>query len=252
MKTSRFVINGHSGKDMVVNLDLPEEGYPKYYAIYVPCFTCTKDIRMAKHIAKRLTSYGVALVRFDFPGLGESDEDFERTSYSTNMLNIRLVAEWLEENFEAPKLGIGHSMGGSAMMKFVQEYDPLEIVVTIAAPSRPDHLRHILKRNVQEAEQTGSSKRTIGGLEFTLTKEFFDDLLANANTYELSKLKKPILVLHSPDDDTVPLDEARVILEEVRGQRSYVMLNNFGHLIMDKKKAQATADIIYNWAKMYL
>src|SRR5690606_16670807 len=104
---------------------------------------------------------------------------------------------------------IGQSMGGSAMMKFAQEYDPMEVLVTIAAPSTPDHLCQVLHRNVKEAEETGASKRTIGGIEFTLTKEFFDDLSTSSKEYDLSKLKKPILVLHSPDDDTVSLDEAR-------------------------------------------
>ena len=158
----------------------------------------------------------------------------------------------MEENYEAPKLGIGHSMGGSAMMKFAQEYDDMEALVTIAAPSTPDHLCHVLTRNVKEAEKTGQSKRTIGGIEFTLTKQFFDDLTENGKDYDLSKLKKPILVLHSPDDDTVSLDEARKILSQVRGHRSYIMLNNYGHLIMDEDKAVKTANIIYNWAKMYL
>jgi len=252
MKIKRFTIKGHDGYEMAAELDLPAEGYPEYFCIYVPCFTCTKNIRVLKHISKQLVSRGVALLRFDFPGLGESEGDFAETTYSTNLKNIRLAAKWLEENYEAPKLGIGHSMGGSAMMKFAQEYDPMEILVTIAAPSTPDHLCHVLTKNVKEAEETGKSVRTIGGIDFTLTKQFFDDLSENGKDYDLSKLKKPILVLHSPDDQTVSLDEARKILSEVRGHRSYIMLNNYGHLIMDEDKAVKTANIIYNWAKMYL
>lgn len=252
MNIKRFTIKGHDGYEMAAELDLPERGYPKYFCIYVPCFTCTKNIRVLKHISKQLVSKGIALLRFDFPGIGNSEGEFSETTYSTNLKNIRLAAKWLEENYEAPKLGIGHSMGGSAMMKFAKEYDPMEILVTIAAPSKPDHLCRVLERNVKEAEETGSSKRIIGGIEFTLTKDFFDDLTTNSKDYDLSKLRKPILVLHSPDDDTVSLDEARKILAQVRGHRSYVMLNNYGHLIMDEEKAIKTADIIYNWAKMYL
>lgn len=252
MKIKRFTLQGHDGYEMSAELDLPDEGYPKYFCIYVPCFTCTKNIRVLKHISKQLVSHGIALLRFDFPGLGDSEGDFAETTYSTNLKNIRLAAKWLEENYEAPKLGIGHSMGGSAMMKFAMEYDPMELLVTIAAPSTPDHLCHVLDRNVKEAEEKGASKRTIGGIEFTLTKDFFDDLTTNSKEYDLSKLKKPILVLHSPDDDTVSLDEARKILAQVRGHRSYIMLNNYGHLIMDEGNAIKTADIIYNWAKMYL
>lgn len=218
----------------------------------VPCFTCTKNIRVVKYLSKQLVANGIALLRFDFPGLGDSEGDFAETTYSTNLKNIKLAAKWLEENYEAPRLGIGHSMGGSAMMKFAQDYNPMEIIATIAAPSTPDYLCHVLERNVKEAEAKGSSKRTIGGVEFTLTKEFFDDLSKNGEGYDLSKLKKPILVLHSPDDDTVSLDEARKILAKVRGHRSYVMLNNYGHLIMNEQNAINTADIIYNWAKMYL
>ena len=252
MKIKKFKIEGHDGYTMAAELDLPENDYPKYFCIYVPCFTCTKNIRVLKHISKQLVSQGIALLRFDFPGLGDSDGDFSETTYSTNLKNIRLAAKWLEDNYEAPKLGIGHSMGGSAMMKFAQEYDPLEAIVTIAAPSKPDHLCHVLDKNVKEAEEKGSSTRTIGGIEFRLTKEFFDDLSSNGKDYDLSKLKKPILVLHSPDDDTVSLDEARKILSQVRGHRSYIMLNNYGHLIMDEENAKKTANIIFNWAEMYL
>lgn len=252
MKIKRLTIEGYDGYKMAAELDLPPDGYPKYYCLYVPCFTCTKNIRVVKYLSKQLVSLGIALLRFDFPGLGESDGDFSETTYSTNLKNIRLAAKWLEDNYEAPKLGIGHSMGGAAMMQFSQEYEPMEAIVTIAAPSKPDHLCHVLSRNVKEAEKFGFSKRTIGGIEFTLTKEFFDDLSTNGKNYDLTKIKKPILVLHSPNDDTVSLDEARKILDQVRGHRSFVMLNNYGHLIMDERNANNTADIIYNWAKMYL
>lgn len=158
MKIKRFTIQGHDGYEMAAELDLPDEGYPEYFCIYVPCFTCTKNIRVLKHISKQLVERGVALLRFDFPGLGESEGDFAETTYSTNLKNIRLAAKWLEENYEAPKLGIGHSMGGSAMMKFAQEYEPMEALVTIAAPSTPDHLCHVLTRNVKEAEKKVSRK----------------------------------------------------------------------------------------------
>lgn len=252
MKIERVEIESHAGTPMAAELDLPDDGNPKYYAIYIPCFTCPKNIRVLKNISKQLVSNGVAVLRFDFPGLGESEGDFSETNYSTNLQNIENAAIWLEENYEAPKLGIGHSMGGSAIIKFAQTYDPIKAVATLAAPSSPDHLSHVLSHIVKKANKEGSANITIGGTEFTLTKEFFENLAENADNYDLSKLKKPILVMHSPDDDTVKLGEAKKIIDNVGGHRSYVTLNNYGHLVMDEDNARNVSDIICSWAQMYL
>jgi len=251
MRIDRVTIKGHNDCPIATEVDYPNNG-AKYFAIYAPCFTCTKNIRVLKNISKQLVHYGVGVVRFDFPGLGDSGGKFEETSYTTNLINIRIVADWIAANYQAPKLAIGHSMGGSAMLKFGNEYDSIELISTIAAPSAPNHLTKVLSRNRQEANKFGYSNREIGGQEFILTKEFFDDLDANTENYNLSSFRKPLLVLHSPTDGTVSIDEAAKIIMGVKGKKSFITLNDYGHLAMEEHQGKNLADMIYHWADGFI
>lgn len=251
MKIDKIKLKGHNDIQISAEVDYPD-GKVKYFAIYAPCFTCTKNIKVLKNISKQLVENGVGVLRFDFPGLGESGGKFEETSYTTNLINIKLVSDQLSNLYEAPRLAIGHSMGGSAMLKEANDYSSIEAIATIASPSTPNHLTSVLKKNREEANNKGYSYKTIGGIKFKLTKEFFDNLDENSDNYNLAKFKKPLLVLHSPDDRTVSIDEAAKIILGVKGKKSFITLNNYGHLAMKEEEGKNIANIIYHWADGFI
>ena len=243
---------GTNNNKISAELDTPDNIETKFIALYAPCFTCTKNLRAIKYISSALNSKGIALFRFDFPGLGESEGDFTKTNFSTNLENLRLAYKYLEDNYTAPKLLLGHSLGGAAMMRLTMELPKVEATTIIAAPDIPSHLAEKLQKNKIEAELTGSSKKVIGGVEFELTKQFFEDLLYNDNFHNLKAITKPVLVMYSPDDDTISLEHTIRNFTEVSGLKSYVALNNVGHLMMKPDDTTKVGNIIAEWALMYI
>lgn len=252
MRKETFSFPGHDGSEISAWLDLPDQGQPHYYVLYAACFTCTKNIRPINNIAKEVTGKGLALFRFDFPGLGESEGNFSETNYSSNLENIRLAYAYMKKHLKAPKLAVGHSMGGSAMLRLAEELQEVKALATIAAPSRPNHLADVIWKTRQEADEKGKSDRTIGGVTFTLYKQFFDDLDANTKGYNLKHIRKPLLVLHSPDDDTVAISNAYEIFEEASGPKAFVQLPETGHLMMKESHARYAARLITDWAEGWL
>jgi len=250
MKKIKFKFLGTGGNQLMAELDLPE-GEVKYYALFTTCFTCSKNLRAVKYIAQSLNKHGIALLRFDFPGLGESEGDFSKTSYSTNLENIRLAYKYLENNYQAPKLLIGHSLGGAAALKLSMELKAVKAIATIAAANSPAHLAKVLWRNRDEAKEKGYSIKIIGGVKFKLTNEFFEDLYANGLTHDLSKVTKPTLTLYSPDDNTIEHKYSFKNFTDTSGQNSYISLNNMGHLMNNPKDANHVGNLIAIWSKAY-
>lgn len=252
MAKERIKFEGWNGHQLAAELDTPDNTDLRYVALYAPCFTCTKNLKAAKYIAQRLNKEGIGLFRFDFTGLGESEGDFSETNFSTNVENLRYAFDYLDQRGLAPKLLIGHSLGGAAMLRVAMGFDSVKAVAVIASPSFPNHLGSRLIRTKTEAESIGASLINIGGMSFTLKKQFFEDLEKNDRLTDLSLVTKPVLVMHSPDDDTIDVKYTFDIFSRVGGQKSFVTQNNFGHLMMDRENAAKTASIISSWAEMYI
>lgn len=252
MPKLKLSFKGTDNNNIFAEFDTPDEKEEKFIALYAPCFTCTKNLRAIKYIAQALNKEGISLFRFDFPGLGESEGEFSKTNFSSNLQNIRFAYNFLKENYSAPKLLIGHSLGGAAMMRLTMELPEIEATAIIAAPDTPSHLADKLKRNWEEAKINGYSKRTIGGIEFDLTNQFFEDLIENDKYHNLKSITKPVLVMHSPDDDTIDVKYSFKNFEEVSGSKSFVSLNNVGHLMMKPNDAKYVGKIIASWSKSFI
>ena len=245
-----FLLNGTENNKMHAELHLPD-GDINYFALYASCFTCTIDYRSTKAITKKLNENGIAMLKFDFPGLGKSEGNFAKTNFSTNLQNIRFAYEYLKMNYEAPKLLIGHSLGGAAMVRLYNEFQEAQALCTIAAPASPDHLAYRLSKQEEESNIKGDSIAVIGGIEYKLEKQFFEDLRENAKFHDLTSITKPVMVMFSPDDEAIEWDHVIRNFTDVRGHKSFVTLNNIGHLMMKEKDAKYVGELISKWSEAY-
>jgi len=241
---------GWNGNNISGELDLPD-GDVNYYAIYIPCFTCTINYRSVKFITKSLNENNVAVLKFDFPGLGKTKGDFSETNFSTNLENIRLAYNYLGENYEHPRLLIGHSLGGAAAMRLTMELDEIKAICAIAAPDSPSHLAGKLVSIEQKIDAGIKGDVMIDNKIYTLKKHFFDDLRTNDGLHKLNEINKPVLVMYSPDDTVISKEHTIKNFTDVRGHKSFITLNNVGHLMNKESDATAIGNIIASWAGGY-
>lgn len=241
-----------SGDRLGAQLDLPLEGRPIAYAIFAHCFTCTKNIKAAAHISRSLTRQRIAVLRFDFTGLGESEGDFAETTFTSNVSDLTAVAQYLEEEFEPPQILIGHSLGGSAALQAAQQIPSVVSVVTIAAPFETAHLARLLADTRSLADDQGEARVTIGGTTFRLKKQFFDDLERTNMRRAIQTLDRALLVMHSPEDATVDIANAMEIFAAARHPKSFVSLDNANHLLSDQRDSWYAGEVIAAWAGRYL
>lgn len=242
----QFNFNNSTGEQLAGRLDLPS-GKPKAYALFAHCFSCTKNISAASIISRSLAELGIATLRFDFTGLGNSDGDFANTNFTTNVQDLISAYHALETEFEAPQILIGHSLGGAAVLKASLELDNVHSVVTIGAPSSTDHVSHLFKDKIEEIEERGKGLVQIAGREFTIKKQFLDDINKVNVLDGLSKSKKSFLIMHSPLDEIVSIDHAAEIYSSLKHPKSFISLGKAGHLLSDKKYARYTARAIAGW-----
>ncbi|WP_444901588.1 alpha/beta hydrolase family protein [Microbulbifer sp. SSSA007] len=227
-------------------------GNPKAYAIFAHCFTCSKDIIAASAISKSLTSKGISVLRFDFTGLGNSDGDFSNTNFSSNVEDLLSAYNEIEHRFEAPKLLIGHSFGGAAVLKAAGMLKTAKAVVTIAAPSDVKHIQHMFKDELDNINKTGQARVVLAGREFTLKKQFIDDINEADILVNLKELRKALLVMHSPLDSTVSIDHAAKIFSAAHHPKSFISLDKADHLLMKKSDAEYVGNVIGAWAQKYI
>ncbi|GAA5444443.1 hypothetical protein Misp06_02630 [Microbulbifer sp. NBRC 101763] len=227
-------------------------GNPKAYAIFAHCFTCSKDIIAASAISKSLTSKGISVLRFDFTGLGNSDGDFSNTNFSSNVEDLLSAYNEIENRFEAPKLLIGHSFGGAAVLKAAGMLKTAKAVVTIAAPSDVKHIQHMFKDELDNINKTGQARVVLAGREFTLKKQFIDDINEADILVNLKELRKALLVMHSPLDSTVSIDHAAKIFGAAHHPKSFISLDKADHLLMKKSDAEYVGNVIGAWAQRYV
>jgi putative redox protein len=251
MPTERFQFTGSEGHQLAASLDLPERE-PLAYALFAHCFTCGKDVLAAKRIAVALAAKGIAVLRFDFTGLGSSEGDFANSTFSSNVADLVLAADHLRETRKAPTILIGHSLGGAAILAAAGQIPDARAVVTIAAPSDPAHVTGLFRDRIDDIRKHGKVEVSLAGRPFHITSEFLDDIAEHHLMEHVTKLHKSLLIMHSPTDDTVGIDNATRIFVAAKHPKSFVSLADADHLLTGKRDAAYVADVIAAWAERYL
>ena len=231
-------------------LELPESGV-RCYAVFAHCFTCGKDIAAASRIARALTASGIAVLRFDFTGLGSSDGDFSNTNFSSNLDDLLAAVDFLRREYAAPQLLIGHSLGGAAVLAIASSVAEVKAVVTIGAPQSAEHVKKNFRASLPEIDRDGEAAVELGGRHFVIRKQFLDDL-DKQPAGDLGKLRKALLVMHSPLDATVSIEEAEKIYMAARHPKSFISLDDADHLLSRKQDSEYVAATIAAWATRYL
>lgn len=233
-------------------LELPKNRQPHNFAIFAHCFTCNKNLNAVRNIGRALTDAGFGVLRFDFTGLGESDGDFENTNFSGNVNDLVVAASYLKENYLAPTLLIGHSLGGAAVIFAAAQIPSVKAVAVINSPSNPSHIMHLLKSSAQEIIKNGKAVVNLAGRDFTIKKQFLDDLENKPLTEVVSDFGKALLILHSPQDNTVNIKNAEEIYNAARHPKSFVSLDGADHLLSKKEDSQYVGNVIAGWASRYV
>ena len=241
---------GSAGSNLAARLDLPVE--PRAFALFAHCFTCGKDAFAAPRIADALTARGIAVLRFDFTGIGGSEGDFANTNFSSNIQDLIAAADYLRKNHAAPSLLIGHSLGGAAVLAAAPHVPEATAVVTIGAPASAAHVTHNFAADLAEINEKGTAKVTLSGRSFTITKQFLDDVAEQNVLAGLAKLKKALLVCHAPRDEYVGIDNATQIFTTARHPKSFLSLDTADHLLRKREDAIYLAEVIAAWASRYL
>ena len=251
MPTERFQFTGSEGQQLAAALDLPEHE-PKAYALFAHCFTCDKDVLAAKRIAVTLAAKGIAVLRFDFTGLGSSEGDFANSTFSSNVADLVRAADHLRETRQVPAILIGHSLGGAAILAAAGQIPDAKAVVTIAAPSDPAHVTGLFADRIEHIRKHGESEVSLAGRPFRIKREFLDDIAEHGLMTHVAQLHKALLVMHAPTDDTVGIDNATRIFVTAKHPKSFVSLAGADHLLTNKNDAAYVADVIAAWASRYL
>lgn len=252
MNLQKIEFQNKEGQNLIGRLELPIDRHPHNFAIFAHCFTCNKNLAAVKNIGRALTANGFGVLRFDFTGLGESEGDFADTNFSGNVEDLIAAADYLAENHAAPTLLIGHSLGGSAVLFAAVDIPSIKAVATIGAPSNPIHVKHLFKSNLEEIESSGLAKVNLSGRDFTIKKQFLDDLESKSLPETAKQLRKALLIMHSPQDNTVGIKNAEEIYLAARHPKSFVSLDGANHLLMNKKDSIYAGEVIAGWAKRYV
>ncbi len=251
MPSTSLQFPGSSGALLAARLDLPE-GTPRACALFAHCFTCSKDSKAATFVAQALAARGIAVLRFDFTGLGMSGGEFAASSFSSNIADLAAAARFLEEKQLSPALLVGHSLGGTAVLAAAAGLPGARAVATIGSPFDPAHVEHLLRHGKDRVLAEGEAEVDIGGRPFRVRREFFDDLRRHDPAARLKSLGKALLVLHSPQDATVGIDNAASIFQAAKHPKSFVSLDGADHLLTRADDARYAADVIAAWSSRYL
>lgn len=251
MRREKVEIIGSLGSYLSAFLDLPEEEV-QAVAVFAHCFTCSKNLSAVRHISDELTDHGIGVLRFDFTGLGQSSGEFHETSFSSNVEDVKAVAEWLGERELPPSILIGHSLGGAAAIKAAKQISSIKAVVTIGAPFDPEHVAHLFEEAHSEIWEHGEAVVSIGGRPFTISKSFLEDLTRQSLERTLQDLRCALLIMHSPFDNIVSIDNAANIFIAAKHPKSFVSLDSADHLLSNEADSRFAACMIGAWAPRYI
>ncbi len=250
-RRQRVTFSSATGIPLAGWLDLPDDD-PTTVALFAHCFTCGKDSHAATRISRGLTGRGIAVLRFDFTGLGESAGEFADTTFCSSIEDLVAAADYLRKNGGAPRLLVGHSLGGAAVLAAAERIPEVTAVVTIGAPSDPSHIAHLLADTASEIHARGEADVRIGGRSFRVGREFLSDIAEQPQARRIAHLGAALLVLHSPQDTVVGVDNARRIYQAARHPKSFISLDGADHLLADPADSGYAAEVIAAWAARYL
>ena len=249
MRTDAVRFEGGTGNALTGLLDMPDSD-PSAYALFAHCFTCGKSLAAARNISKMVTAEGIALLRFDFTGLGQSEGEFAETSFATNLTDLAAASDYLGREHQAPALLIGHSLGGTAVLAAAHAIPSSKCVVTIAAPADPVHVRHLIAG--ADFDESGAAQVRIGGRPFKIGRQFVEDLEKHDLPLLVSQLKRPLMILHSPVDTIVGIDNAEKIFKAASHPKSFVSLGSADHLVSKPEDARFLGHVLSAWAGHYV
>ena len=252
MPTKKIEFQNFQGQTLAARLELPANQHPHTYALFAHCFTCSKNLTAVRHISRALNMEGIAVLRFDFTGLGESEGDFSETTYSSNINDLIAATTYLKEHHKFPTIMIGHSLGGAATIAAAKQLDGVKAVATIGSPFDPAHVQKVFTRNLAEIETSGEAEVNIQGRVFKIKKQFLEDLQEKNQLENIKRLGKALLIMHSPQDHIVEVENAAKIYQAAMHPKSFISLDGADHLLSDKRDSLYVGDLIASWAKRYL
>lgn len=251
MKSVRVTFPGALGHPLAARLEGAGPA-AQVYALFAHCFTCSKDLKAVRHISRQLAQRGIAVLRFDFTGLGESEGEFAETNFTSNVEDLLAAADYLRRQYQAPQLLIGHSLGGAAVLSAADRLPEAKAVVTIGAPSGTQHLHDSLLRTNPQLEE-GEAEVVLAGRPFRLQKQFIEDLAEDRVLDAVHNLRRALMIFHSPVDDVVGIDHARRIYQAAQHPKSFVSLDDADHLLLaNGADAKYLAEVLGAWASRYL
>ena len=243
--------NDH-GDLLAARLSLPPDGRPVAYALFAHCFTCNRNLNAVRRISQEMSDHGMAVLQFDFTGLGDSEGDFSDTGFASNVDDLVAAARYLASRHEAPRVLIGHSLGGAAVLKAAASIPSCKAVVTIGAPADPKHVAHLIGDAWETIEQSGQATVTLAGRSFLIKKQFLEDLEETRMEETIRGLRRALLVCHSPIDQTVGIENASRIFQAAMHPKSFLSLDKADHLLSSEADAFYVGRAAAAWATRYL
>ena len=252
MHFKKLEFTNDAGQRLAARIDLPDKAQPVAYALFAHCFTCSKNIKAAAHISRALTAEKIAVFRFDFTGLGESEGDFGDTNFTSNVEDLVAAAQFMAENYEGPQILIGHSLGGAAVLQAAARIPSSLAVITIAAPADPNHVTLALGDTKEIIERQGEANVDLVGRTFKIKKQFLDDLESVSMQHTIQNLNRALLIFHAPTDGVVSVDNAARIFKTARHPKSFISLDQADHLLANPKDSRYVGSLIATWASKYI
>lgn len=252
MRSEKVTFENASGATLSGRIDFPFIGKPRAFVLFAHCFTCSKNLKAVDNICLALTRNDLAVLRFDFTGLGQSEGAFSDTNFSSNIEDLNMAYTFLEDRYEAPQILIGHSLGGAAVLHAGKVLEAVKAIVTIGAPSDPIHIKRLLKGHEEQLKSEGQAEISIGGRPFRLRKQFLDDLEKNNSEEVIKNLGKALLIIHSPQDQIVGIENAAEIYTSAMHPKSFISLDGADHLMSKSSDSVYVGSLIAPWAARYI
>lgn len=252
MNTSKIQITNRKGETLAGYIDFPNSQKPKQYALFAHCFTCNSQFNAVRNISQALNLEGIAVVRFDFTGLGNSEGEFAESHFEANVEDLIDVNQYLIENYQAPQLLIGHSLGGAAAIVAASQIENIKAVCTIGTPSDIMHTTKHFASQLGDLEQNQITEVSIGGRNFKISKAFVDGFKKHNLPEVIKNLRKPILVMHAPFDEIVDINNAHTIYHSALHPKSFISLDTADHLLTKKDDSCYAGNMIASWASRYI
>ncbi|PIA78458.1 osmotically inducible protein C [Gaetbulibacter sp. 4G1] len=251
MKSTKLNIENDKGLALQAYLELPANQKPNRYAIFAHCFTCTSSLSAVKNISRALTNYGFGVVRFDFTGLGKSEGEFAESHFSGNVGDLIAVNNFMGNNYKAPALLVGHSLGGAAVISAASKLENIKAVATIGAPATVSHVKHLFSHDIDSIREGELTEVNIGGRPFKINPEFVSDFDKTNLPSVVKNLRKPLLIMHSPTDAIVGIKNAEQLYHNAHHPKSFVTLDNADHLLTNSNDSNYVGNVIGTWVQRY-